>query len=215
MVLGQPAERDSGRAVDAVGRPWTAVVPRVLTMAARKKSAERPAVSPTISPVVGRLRQVERVWQMAGEFNRLPVPDESDHEAEFAIFRTGGTVTEDGTELVASVELGFRLTAVVKDTKAVPDDLVDKESGRVVIAFVRGSYMITYGLDDGRDLPAAVVEEFCGLNAVHTAWPFWREFVTSSLLRSGLESMPVPPFTVYGEQKAPVTDERDAGARER
>lgn len=183
-------------------------------MAARKKSAERPAASPTVSPVVGRLRQVERVWLMSGEFNRLPVPDESDQEAEFAIFRTGGAVTEDGSELVASVELGFRLTAVVKDTKAVPADLIDKETGRVVIAFVRGSYMITYGLDDGRGLPVAAVEEFCALNAVHTAWPFWREYITGSLLRSGLESMPVPPFTVYGAQKAPVIDERNAGPRE-
>jgi len=26
--------------------------------------------------------------------------------------------------------------------------------------------------------------------------------------------MPVPPFTVYGAQKAPVIDERDAGPRE-
>ena len=62
---------------------------------------------------------------------------------------------------------------------------------------------------DGRDLAATDVDQFCATNAVHTAWPFWREFITSSLLRSGLESVPVPPFTVYGPQKAAVTYQRD------
>lgn len=155
------------------------------------------------------LRQIESVLQVSGEFNRLPVPIHGEPEAEFAIFQTGGCVTADGSRLVASVELGFRLSGVPQDEADVPEELTDKKTGRIAIAFVRASYMVTYGLDDGRALAAADVEEFCAVNGVHTAWPFWREFITSSLLRSGLESVPVPPFTVYGPQKAAVTYEKD------
>ena len=173
-------------------------------------SEETPPPSPPkISPVVGRLMQVEKVWQISGDFHRLPLPTENDLQPEFAIFQTGGAVTEDGGELVASVDLGFRLTASLVDRTGVPDELLDKDTGRVVVAYVRSSYMITYTLDDGRELVRADIDEFCATNAVHTAWPFWREFITSSLLRSGLESVPVPPFTVYGPQKAAVTYQPD------
>lgn len=176
-----------------------------------------PLSSPRISPVVGRLTQVEKIWQISGDFQRLPLPAEKDFQPEFAIFQTGGAVTEDGCELVASVELGFRLTAALEDRTGVPEELLDKDTGRVVVAYVRSSYMITYGLVDGRELVAADVDGFCATNAVHTAWPFWREFITSSLLRSGLESVPVPPFTVYGPQKAAVThqpDEEDSSGQQ-
>lgn len=179
-------------------------------MAAHEPPADMPA-APKVSPVVRHLRQVERVHQISGEFNRLPVPAERDPQAEFAIFQTGGAVTDDGTELVASVELGFRLTAAAEEGSGLPDELLDEKTGRIVIAFVRGSYMITYSLDDGRSLSAAEIDEFCAVNAVHTAWPFWREYITSSLMRSGLESVPVPPFTVYGPKNAAVTYERDEG----
>jgi hypothetical protein len=168
-----------------------------------------PSSAPKVSPVGGRLMQVEKVWQISGDFHRLPLPAESDLQSEFAIFQTGGAVTEDGGELVASVDLGFRLTATPDEEASVPGELLDKDTGRVVVAYVRSSYMITYTLDDGRDMAATDVDQFCATNAVHTAWPFWREFITTSLLRSGLESVPVPPFTVYGPLKTAVTYQRD------
>ena len=74
-----------------------------------------------------------------------------------------------------------------------------------MLAFVHGSYMITDGLNEGGGLSDDDVGEFCDVHGVHTAWPFWREFVTSSLTRSGLEAVPVPPFTIFGPHKPAVT----------
>ena len=49
------------------------------------------------------------------------------------------------------------------------------------------------------------------MNAIHMVWPFWREFVTGSLSRGGLEAVPVPMFNVYGSRPRPVSYADDAG----
>jgi len=49
------------------------------------------------------------------------------------------------------------------------------------------------------------------VNAIHMVWPFWREFVTGSLSRGGLEAVPVPMFNVYGSRPRPVSYADDAG----
>jgi len=171
-------------------------------MTSEESPSRPPTGVPKVSPVVGKLRQIEHVWQLEGDFHRLPLPVEQQPDAEFAIFRTGGALNDEGTQIVASVELGCRLTVAVADQATVPEEFLDKASGRVVVAFVRSSYMITYGLDDGSGLSPDDVADFCATNGVHTAWPFWREFVTSSLTRSGLGAVPVPPFTIYGRPNA-------------
>jgi len=175
---------------------------------AKKESAPANTAAPAgVAAVVSRLRQIEQVWQLQGDFHRLPISVQGDCRADFAIFQTGGELAEDGSELVATIQLGCRLTAEVEDTTVVPEEFRDQDSGgRAVIAFVHGSYMITYGLNEGRRLSDDDVGEFCAVNAVHTAWPFWREFVTNSLTRSGLEAVPVPPYTIFGPYKPAVTN---------
>lgn len=173
---------------------------------AKKDPAPPSVAGPAgIAAVVSRLRQIEQIWQLQGDFHRLPIAVPGDCRAEFAIFRTSGELAEDGSELVATVELGCRLTAEVGDADVIPEEFLDRDSGRAVVAFVHGSYMVTYGLNEGGRLSNDDVAEFCAVNGVHTAWPFWREFVTSSLTRSGLEAVPVPPFTIFGSYKPAVT----------
>lgn len=175
-------------------------------MMAQKHGAPANTVATAgVAAVVDRLRQIEQVWQLQGDFHRLPVSVQGESRAEFAIFRTSGELSDDGTELVATVELGCRLTAEIEDKGVIPEDFLDKASGRAVIAFVHGSYMITHGLNEGSGLSEDDVEEFCAVNGVHTAWPFWREFVTSSLTRSGLEAVPVPPYTIFGRPEQSIT----------
>ncbi len=177
---------------------------------ARDDAESPPSAGPAkVSPIVGKLRRIEQVWQLQGDFHRLPIPVQGESRAEFAIFQTSGELAEDGSELVATVELGCRLTAAVEDTAEIPEEFLDKDDGRAVIAFVRGSYMITYGLNEGGSFSDDEIDEFCAMNGVHTAWPFWREFVTNSLMRSGLEAVPVPPFTIFGPAKPAVAHEPD------
>jgi hypothetical protein len=172
----------------------------------RESSQEKAAFqeTPRVSPVASCLKHVERLMQIKGEFNRLPFESTGDQEVEFAVFGSHGSVADDGSRLVASVDLGFRISALPDVGAEIPAEFLQEQTGRMILAYVRAGYLITYALNGGGNLSDEDVEEFCRVNAVHTAWPFWREFVTSSLSRGGLDSVPVPMFNVYGSQPRAV-----------
>lgn len=157
------------------------------------------------SAVASRLENVERVWQVHGEFGRLPVVAQGDPEPEFALLGAFGKLAKDGTGLVANVDFGFRLTALPEAGQDIPEQLVQKKTGRVILVYVKASFAITYSLREGPALSEEDVKAFCQVNAVHNAWPFWREFITSSLARSGLHGVPVPPFMIQGGVKPPFS----------
>lgn len=170
-------------------------------MTAEHKDSNSP---PPVSAIAKRLENVDRVWQLHGEFGRLPLIADSEPQTEFTVFGTTGKLTPDQKGLVANVDLGFRLTAVPAAGQEIPKELIHKETGRVILAYVKASFAITYSLREGPTLTDADVGIFCSLNAVHNAWPFWREFITSALSRSGLHGVPVPPFMIQGGVKQPV-----------
>lgn len=183
---------------------------------ARGKAGKGPKQPATpVSPVAARVKHVESLVQIQSDFNRLPFDATRDPETEFAVFGAHGGISGDGSQLIASVDLGFRLSALPEEGVEIPTELLQENTGRVVVAYVRAAYMITYAIEEGPTLAAADIEEFCQVNAIHTAWPFWREFVTSSLSRGGLEAVPVPMFNVYGSRPKPVRyvagDDADAG----
>lgn len=152
------------------------------------------------SSIASLLKHVEKLVQLNGEFHRLPVEPVGQLQSEFAVFETAGSVREDGNQLIASVDLGFRLSFMVdEDTEALAE-FIEEDTDRLVLVHIRAQYLITYGLELGAPPKSAEVEDFCRVNAVHTAWPFWREFVMSSLTRGGLDCVPVPMFNVYGAQ---------------
>ena len=161
--------------------------------------------TPGVSPVASRVRHVERLVQIQSEFNRLPFEVSREPETEFAVFGAHGGVSGDGSHLVASVDLGFRLLMLPEEGADIPAEFLQEKTGRVVVAYVRAAYMVTYAIEDGTQLAPEDIEEFCRVNAIHTAWPFWREFVTGSLSRGGLEAVPVPMFNVYGSRPRPVS----------
>jgi len=162
-----------------------------------------PQQQTTVSAVASRLENVERVWQVQGEFGRLPVVAQGEPQPEFALLGAVGALTADDKGLVANVDFGFRLTALPEAGQDIAKELVHKETGRVILAYVKASFMITYALRKGPALTDEDVEAFCQVNAVHNAWPFWREFITSALTRSGLHGVPVPPFMIQGGAAAP------------
>jgi hypothetical protein len=154
------------------------------------------AKPPTVSPVVQRLANVDHIWQLHGEFGRNPVAIEGEPQPEFAVFETGGKLSEQQDELIAEVELGFRLMAKPAKGDLLPRELIQSETGRIILAYAKASFMITYGLREGPALADEDVEAFCSVNAIHNAWPFWREFITTALTRSGMLGVPVPPYMI-------------------
>lgn len=156
---------------------------------------------PPVSAIAKRLENVDHVWLLHGEFGRLPITADGNPQPEFTIFGTTGKLSPDQKGLVANVDLGFRLTAIPEAGQDIPKELLHEETGRVILAYVKASFAITYSLRDGPALTDDDVTAFCSVNAVHNAWSFWREFITSALTRSGLHGVPVPPFMIQGVGK--------------
>ncbi|GDY00003.1 hypothetical protein LBMAG48_24060 [Phycisphaerae bacterium] len=63
-------------------------------------------------------------------------------------------------------------------------------------AFVRADadFMIAYEMSEGPAFSDDDIRAFMQINSTMNAYPFWREFVYSSLARAGLATMLLPPF---------------------
>jgi hypothetical protein len=165
------------------------------------------------SAVLARLRDITNVWQIGGEFNRFPVITEPGIETEFRVLGTRGHLVEDSS-IVAEVHLLFRLIGSPTPGQEIPSNFLHPNTGKVIVAYVTATFMITYTLDAGESLGDSDVQGFCRVNGVHTAWPFWREFITSSIARAGLHNVPIPPFIVDGVRKPPFLYPSQPGAKD-
>ena len=80
---------------------------------------------PAISPLTSRVKHVERLVQIQSEFNRLPFDATRDPETEFAVFGAHGGISGDGSQLIASVDLGFRLSTLPEEGAEIPAELLE------------------------------------------------------------------------------------------
>jgi len=70
----------------------------------------------------------------------------------------------------------------------------DEESENPLFAFlIEAEYIVEYEIID--DLPEDAIKAFAEFNAVHNAWPFWRQHVYDIVQKAGLPKLDVPLFT--------------------
>lgn len=62
----------------------------------------------------------------------------------------------------------------------------------VVLFEIEADYLVEYTISD--DLPDDALKAFAEFNAIHNAWPFWREHVFSIVGRARLPRLDVPLF---------------------
>ena len=72
--------------------------------------------------------------------------------------------------------------------KGLPEDEQDDEE----LVSIEGEYIITYTLRDKDPLTKDDLENFCKMNAIYNAWPYWREFVQNITNRMELPTLTIP-----------------------
>ncbi len=95
----------------------------------------------------------------------------------------------DGRDLVVDIKLTLRLST---DTNATP-----KSDESTDLLRIRGEFELGYRLSEGDALSEADLMAFAHVNGMMNAVPYWREFVSSTLVRAGLPSYEVPPFNPF------------------
>lgn len=71
---------------------------------------------------------------------------------------------------------------------------------------IEASFLLAYTAEDLHGLEARHFEAFGRFNGVYNAWPYWREYVQSTLGRMGLPGFTVPVFRIAApKQSLPKT----------
>lgn len=78
-----------------------------------------------------------------------------------------------------------------------------------VLAEIRATFELSYAIPEDETFSAEEWEAFAGLNAVFNAWPYWREFVQTSLARMGFPVLTVPVFRVMPRDQVDDSAEAD------
>jgi hypothetical protein len=72
-------------------------------------------------------------------------------------------------------------------------DGVREDEPRLLIT---ASFVLTYALKSFDGIEDRNIEAFAQINAIHNAWPYWREFVQSTTARMGIPTVIVPVHRV-------------------
>lgn len=117
------------------------------------------------------------------------------------------TATEAG-----EVDLAIDSSASVKDyTKdtgifsvvaEINARLVPVESERDPAVSVRAAFELRYSLPKDLKVSPAQLNTFARINGIFNAWPYWREFVQSTIARMNLPPVTLPVFRLEASTKS-------------
>ena len=72
-----------------------------------------------------------------------------------------------------------------------PADNSEPSGDAKVKALIEVTYVAKYRVNEGAELEQEAIDEFATKNAIYHVWPYWREYLSTTLARAHL-----PPFTL-------------------
>ena len=93
-------------------------------------------------------------------------------------------VIESGDRESLEVEVAFVL------------DVSNADGEQEFQAEIRGTFELLYRIPADKDFSSEELAAFAQVNAVFNAWPYWREFVQTSLARMEMPVLTMPVFRV-------------------
>lgn len=76
--------------------------------------------------------------------------------------------------------------------------ITSREDAAKEFVSLSGLYRLSYALHEGVEPSPEELKLFADGNAVFNVWPYWREFVQSTMSRMGLPPITIPVFRVLG-----------------
>jgi hypothetical protein len=75
------------------------------------------------------------------------------------------------------------------------------EEGEKEVASLESEYILTYSLKGREQVTTEDLEQFCHINAIYNAWPYWREFLQNMSNRMELPTLTLPLLKFRQEKK--------------
>lgn len=157
------------------------------------------AATPKGDPVAvsSRVLGIDELLQVEGAFERFPIVPRKPIDASMEVAVARGDLTPQGRVSVM-IELKMRATQHASaSASATPT-----ESGETVtddpqvIATVTATYVVKYAIAEGESPSEADLQAFAKTNGLYNVWPYWREFIANSIVRTGLPSYLAPVFKI-------------------
>lgn len=156
------------------------------------------------SKIAMRVRELRDITQISGQFDLKLPSAQPPFKAVVSMPETQVVQKkdEDGITVIADFVFEGRLPSESSPEYEQPRE----DAAKDVVIQISATYMVRYKIDPGPDLEDEDLRAFARVNGVLNLWPFWREYVHSTLCRADLSPFPLPPFN-------PVKFGRDAVAR--
>ena len=132
-----------------------------------------------------RVKDIDRIVQLHGSFERLPEQYETLVPTLHMPKMTAEVLADDQVSVCG--DFAFEGRAAKRTTGS------DPEPGPVVIR-ITARFAAFYRIDIGPKIPAESLESFAVLNGQLNIWPYWREYVQDCLVRVGMSVLTLPPF---------------------
>ncbi|MXZ73228.1 MAG: hypothetical protein F4Z04_17230 [Acidobacteria bacterium] len=81
-------------------------------------------------------------------------------------------------------------------------EVADADGEKEFQAEIRGTFELLYRIPADEDFSSEELAAFAQINAVFNAWPYWREFVQTSLARMDMPVLTVPVFRIHRSDSA-------------
>jgi hypothetical protein len=139
-----------------------------------------------LASVVSRKVQIDSVRLISTTASQSPrVLSEPPSDVEL---QSRTSVSADLDRLVILILAQFRFVASCSEETVSEPDLT-----------IEASFELSYSLASFDDIDDSHIQAFGELNGIYNGWPYWREFVQSTLSRMGLPPLTLP---VYRPQKS-------------
>lgn len=142
---------------------------------------------------VSRKAVLDSMMMLAGQFGEIDPAKEDglpDVSPEMVALNATTALVQDDPLLVVLIKMNLVIPPVASELR----DENDSRSNAATYLKISGEYKVSYKWNDGdcaSDFEPAQIHCFSRINSVYNVWPYWREYVNTTLNR-----MAMPPFTL-------------------
>lgn len=104
-----------------------------------------------------------------------------------------GTQFNKSTIEIEDSEQELLEVLVLFGIRIVPPDTDEEDENPPFSFLIEAEYIVEYQIID--ELSEDAIKAFAEFNAVHNAWPFWRQHVYDIVQKAGLPKLDLPLFT--------------------
>jgi len=149
------------------------------------------------SSIARRVESIVEIIQVRGHFDRAPNRPGETLEPMFPDCVAKGQLLPSN-RLLVEIGFGFYLRSEAPASQVPPGSPQpgSHPDAQLIRFAAEAAWVIVYQLASGQDPADGDLQAFASVNGRLNATPYWRHFLQSSLLASGLSPILAPPYRV-------------------